>query len=102
MPTIIWSTTARPAPSCTTLTAMAVTLTITDVAEASTPTINETASANDTYLTAQTIDPGTFVIASNPNLPNAAYPSATIVGSVSSLTDVDFYSITLQAGQQLI
>jgi Ca2+-binding RTX toxin-like protein len=85
-------------------TTKAVTLTITDVNEGgpSTPIINETAASNDTRLTAQSIDPGTFVIANNPNLPNDDYPSATIVGSISSLTDVDYYAITLQAGQQLI
>ncbi len=83
-------------------TAKAVTLTITDVTEASTPIINETAASNDTRGTAQVIDPGTFVIANNPNLPNDDYPSATIVGSISSLTDEDYYAITLQAGQQLI
>ena len=84
-------------------TARAVTLTITDVVEGGgTPTINETANANDTRQTAQSIDPGTFVAATNPNLYNDAFPSATIIGNISVLGDVDFYSITLQAGQQLI
>ncbi|WP_395613893.1 M10 family metallopeptidase C-terminal domain-containing protein [Allosphingosinicella sp.] len=91
-------------------TVKAVTLTITDVNDtANTPTVNETAAANDTYQTAQAIDPNTFVVAANPNLYDPSLPSATIIGSISTLSDVgnvssdvDFYSITLQAGQQLI
>ncbi|HYD12459.1 MAG TPA: M10 family metallopeptidase C-terminal domain-containing protein [Allosphingosinicella sp.] len=84
-------------------TQKAVTLTITDVNEnISTPTINEIATPNDSRFTAQSIDPGTFLIANNPNLPNDDYPSATIVGNITGTSDVDFYSITLQAGQQLI
>ena len=62
----------------------------------------ETAASNDTRFTAQAIDPGTFLIANNPNLVNDDYPSATIVGSLSTNSDVDYYSITLQAGQQII
>ena len=49
------------------------------------------------------------MISNNPNLYNAAFPSATIVGSISApgdvngvSSDVDYYAITLQAGQQLI
>jgi Ca2+-binding RTX toxin-like protein len=91
-------------------TVKAVTLTITDVADsASTPIINETQGSNDTQQTAQSLDPNSFVIANNPNLVNAAYPSAEIHGSISTPTDtggvsndVDYYSITLTAGQQLI
>ncbi|HEV7660388.1 MAG TPA: M10 family metallopeptidase C-terminal domain-containing protein [Allosphingosinicella sp.] len=84
-------------------TSKAVTLTITDVADtAATPIINETASANDSTGTAQAIDRGLFLIAANPNLPDDDLPSATIVGNISTSTDRDFFSITLQAGEKLI
>jgi Ca2+-binding RTX toxin-like protein len=83
-------------------TVKAVTLTITDVAESATPIINETAAPNDSTGTAQAIDRGTFVVATNPNLPNDDLASATIVGNLSSNSDKDFFSITLQAGEQLI
>jgi len=83
-------------------TPRAVTLTVTDVAEASTPTINETAGVNDTRENAQSINTATLAVVDNPNLYNDDFPSATLVGNISTLGDVDFYSITLQAGQQLI
>jgi len=85
-------------------TTKAVTLTITDVNETppGTPIINETAAFNDDRTAAQSIDRGTLAVANNPNLYNDDYPSATIVGSISALGDVDFYSITLQAGDQII
>jgi Ca2+-binding RTX toxin-like protein len=84
-------------------TSKAVTLTITDVADtAATPIINETAAANDSTAAAQAIDRGLFVIAANPNLPDPSLPSATIVGNISTSTDRDFFSITLQAGEKLI
>jgi Ca2+-binding RTX toxin-like protein len=85
-------------------TTKAVTLTVTDVVESgpTTTTIDETANLNDTRQTAQALDRGTFNIATNVNLPNDDLPSATIIGSISSLSDKDFFSITLQAGEQLI
>ena len=92
-------------------TTRAVTLSITDVNEGGPPTpiINETTSSNNSRLTAQVIDPGTFTISTNANLYNDDLPSATIVGSISApgdvngvSEDVDWYSITLTAGQQLI
>jgi Ca2+-binding RTX toxin-like protein len=93
-------------------TVKAVTLTITDVNETvSTPVISETAASNDAIATAQAISPGALLVAPNPNLYNAAYPSVSIQGSITApnddvqadtSTDVDFYSITLVAGQQLI
>ncbi len=84
-------------------TPRAVTLTITDVNEnVNTPTLNEIAGPNDTANDAQVIDPGTLVIANNPDLYNDDLPSITILGSISAPGDVDYYRITLQAGQQLI
>ncbi|HVQ07440.1 MAG TPA: M10 family metallopeptidase C-terminal domain-containing protein [Allosphingosinicella sp.] len=81
----------------------AVTLTVTDVAESSgTPTINETATPNDSTGTAQAIPRATLVIAANPNLPDDDLPSATILGGLSSSNDQDFFSITLQAGEKLV
>ena len=86
-----------------TSTAKAVTLTITDVVEsAPTPIINETAAVNDTAGAAQAIDRNTLAISDNANLPNDDLPSATILGSISLDTDKDYFSITLQAGEQLI
>jgi serralysin len=84
-------------------TSKAVTLTITDVADgAATPTINETAAVNDSTGAAQVIDRNTFVIATNPNLFDDDLPSATIIGSISTNSDKDFFSITLQAGELLV
>jgi Ca2+-binding RTX toxin-like protein len=91
-------------------TTKAVTLTITDVPEGSTPTIQENVN-NDTRQTAQTINPAIFAIADNPNLYNDDLASASILGSISTpnddpngsiSVDTDWYSITLTAGQQLI
>jgi Ca2+-binding RTX toxin-like protein len=84
-------------------TAKSVTLNVTDVADgASTPIINETAGANDSTAGAQAIDRNIFTISANGDLPNQALPSGTIHGSVSSNNDVDFYAITLQAGEQIV
>jgi Ca2+-binding RTX toxin-like protein len=84
-------------------TSKAVTLTITDVNDSgSTPIINEAPAANDSVATAQAIDRGVFLVATNPNLPDDDLPSATIVGNLTSSTDRDFFSITLQAGEKLI
>jgi Ca2+-binding RTX toxin-like protein len=83
--------------------AKAVTLSITDVADtATTPIINETAAANNSSGSAQAIDRNILVVATNGDLPDQSLPSATIKGSVSSNNDVDFYSITLQAGEKIV
>jgi Ca2+-binding RTX toxin-like protein len=76
-----------------------VVLSITDVLDSG--VINENGS-NDTIGNAQAIDRNTFTVAPNGNLYNPNLPSATIVGSVSVPGDRDFFSITLQAGEQLI
>jgi Ca2+-binding RTX toxin-like protein len=84
-------------------TSRGVTLTITNVTEsAPTPIINETGAANDTSTAAQVIDRNLLAVSDNPNLHNDDLPSATIVGSIALDTDRDFFSITLQAGEQLI
>ena len=82
----------------------AVTITVTDVAETpgTTPTINETTGANHNIGSAQTIIRSGLAVAENPNLFNDALPSVTILGTVSSFGDKDYFSITLQAGEQLI
>jgi Ca2+-binding RTX toxin-like protein len=81
----------------------AVVLTVTDVSDASqTPIIPETANSNNSTATAQAIDRNQLTVATNSDLTNQALPSATITGSISVNADVDFFSITLQAGEQLI
>ena len=77
-----------------------VTLNVTNVIE--TPVIAETGAANDTIGLAQAIDRATLVTTANPNLVDDDLPSATITGNISASGDRDFFSITLQAGEQLI
>jgi serralysin len=83
-----------------------VTLAITDVAEGggpgTTPVINETSASNNSIATAQAINRSTLAVADNNLLHDDSLPSVTIQGNVSPATDVDFYSITLQAGELLI
>ena len=85
-------------------TPRAVTLTITDVQESggTTPTINETGGNNNSAGAAQFIDRNLLAVATNANLDNDDLPSATILGSVSPATDIDFYSISLNAGELLV
>jgi serralysin len=80
-----------------------VTLSVTDVNDTpSTPIIDETSSSNDVVSTAQTIDRNILTVNANSDLADQSLPSATIHGSVSGNSDVDYYSITLQAGEKLI
>jgi Ca2+-binding RTX toxin-like protein len=83
-------------------TSTGVVLSITNVNEGSTPIINETGTPNNSRNNAQFIDRDGFTIATNVNLTNDDLPSATIHGSISPATDVDFYSIELEAGELLI
>jgi Ca2+-binding RTX toxin-like protein len=84
-------------------TSKAVTLTITDVNDtATTPVFSETAAANDSVASSQALDRSTFVVATNADLPDQTLPSATINGSISSNNDIDFYSVTLQAGEVIL
>ena len=81
-----------------------VTLTITDVAEGGgpTPIIAEKSSDNNSVGTAQPIDRNVLSSSDNPDLFNDDFPSITIQGSVSPATDVDFFSISLEAGELLL
>jgi Ca2+-binding RTX toxin-like protein len=98
-----YSFTVTASDSGTSAAAKAVTLSITDVSETSaTPIIDETAAPNNNTVAAQAIDRNSFTIGANGDLPNQALPSATIHGSVSTNNDVDFYAITLQAGEQIV
>jgi len=91
------------ADSAATGAAKQVTLSVTDVADSnSTPIINEANAANDGTGAAQPVDRNTFTVSANGDLPDPSLPSATIRGSVSSNNDVDFYSITLQAGEKIV
>jgi hypothetical protein len=80
-----------------------VTLTITDVSETSTtPIVNEIAGPNRQLRLCPADRPQHP--ARRPQsrtCPDATLPSLTIQGSISSSTDVDYYSITLQAGELL-
>ncbi|MEA3043361.1 MAG: serralysin [Sphingomonadales bacterium] len=80
-----------------------VTLSVIDVNDTpSTPIINETSSPNDNVASAQVIDRNVLTVNANSDLSDQSLPSATIHGSVSSNNDVDYFSITLQAGEKLI
>ena len=83
-----------------------VTLTVTDVDEGggpgTTPVINETAAGNNSIATAQAISRSSLAIADNSLLNDDSLPSVTIQGNVSPATDVDYYSISLQAGELLL
>ena len=79
-----------------------VTLTITNVAEGSTPIISEAQTPHNSINSAQNIDRTPFQDAVNPNLPDDGLPSATIQGALLSNSERDFYSIFLQAGERLI
>jgi len=85
----------------------AVTVSVTDVNEGAgpTPTIAETAAANDSVGQAQAIDRGALAPSDNPNLFDDSLPSIAIQGAVSTPTpnaDIDFYSISLQKGEKLV
>jgi serralysin len=91
-------------------TSRSVTIDVTDVADTPTgggptPIINETVGFNDLYQQAQVIDRGQLRASDNFNLFNDDLPSATIRGSISSgapSADIDYFSITLNAGERLI
>jgi serralysin len=57
---------------------------------------------NDSTGMAQAIGRGTLVVAPNPNLPDDRLPSVTVLGTISSYSDIDYYRIELQAGELLI
>jgi serralysin len=86
-----------------------LTINVTDVAEGpgggATPTIQETASGNDSTGTAQAISRGSLQPSTNSNLFDDDLPTATIRGSIATgapNADIDFFSITLNAGERLI
>jgi serralysin len=82
-----------------------VTLTITDVVEGgggSTPVVTETGGANGSIAQAQVIARNVLQVATNAELFDDALPSLRIQGSITPATELDFYSITLQAGELLI
>jgi hypothetical protein len=57
---------------------------------------------NDSVGQAQVIDRNKLLVTSDGNLSDNTLPSAVISGSISPATDRDFYSLTLQAGEQII
>jgi Ca2+-binding RTX toxin-like protein len=79
----------------------AVTLSVTDVAEG--PSIvRETSGPNDGYGGGQAVGRALFTVSGDSTLANPSLPSVRIEGSVSSLTDRDFYSVQLEMGELLI
>ena len=84
-----------------------VTLSVTDVNETSgpTPTVNETGSLNDSIGGAQVISRAGMLPSSNPNLFDDDLPTVTIRGNIATVSpnaDLDFFAITLNAGERLI
>jgi serralysin len=73
---------------------------VTAVAPLVTPVFAEVES-NDGRGIAQAIDRNLFAVAANPDLIDATLPSATIRGSISTPSDVDFFKVTLNAGERL-
>jgi Ca2+-binding RTX toxin-like protein len=63
--------------------------------------IVEQAGFNDTIGAAQGIARSAFVVTPNPDLPNANLPSVTIQGAISTASDRDYYSVSLQAGERI-
>jgi serralysin len=80
----------------------AVTLSVTDVAEGAPIYLLTEVEPNDTAATAQAIDRSRLAPNGDPIVPDASLPSATITGSISTATDQDRFSITLNAGELLI
>ncbi|MDB5719436.1 MAG: hypothetical protein JWP15_54 [Alphaproteobacteria bacterium] len=66
-----------------------------------TPVIAEI-EPNDSTSSAQAIDRGLFGVANNPDLVDPTLPSATIRANIATPSDVDYYTITLNAGERLI
>jgi len=64
--------------------------------------LNEDPGFNDSIGSAQAIDRTGLTVTNNPNLYDTSLPSVIVQGSVSSSSDQDFFSITLQAGELLL
>jgi serralysin len=64
--------------------------------------LNETAGFNDTIGSSQAINRADLIVTNNPNLFDTTLPSITVTGSVSTLGDTDFFSITLAAGELIV
>jgi serralysin len=64
--------------------------------------LNETPGANGSIGSAQAIDRAGLSVTNNSNLYDTSLPSLVIQGSVSSPSDEDYFSITLQAGELLV
>ena len=85
----------------------AVAVSVTDVDETSgpTPSLAETSAANNSTGQAQAVSRALLDDSTNGNLFDDSLPSITINGAVSTgapNADIDFFSITLNAGEKLI
>ena len=80
-----------------------VTLTITDVGEfAAAYIVTETSGLNDSISQAQALDRSRFSVVNNANLSDQSLPSAQINGTISTTSDRDFFSVTLNQGELLV
>ncbi|MBA3677766.1 MAG: M10 family metallopeptidase C-terminal domain-containing protein [Sphingosinicella sp.] len=57
---------------------------------------------NDSVGAAQVLDRGRFTPVSDSTVPDGTLPTARIQGSITTNTDADFFTVTLQAGELLI
>lgn len=67
-----------------------------------TPIIAEASGANDSTASAQVLNRNSFTVGDNVLLPDDSLPSATISGTISTDNDIDFFAITLEAGEKLV
>jgi Ca2+-binding RTX toxin-like protein len=79
-----------------------VTLTVTDVAETGPVYLISEQEPNDSPGSGQIVDRNQMAPNSNPIVPDATLPSATISGTISSATDLDTFRIHLNEGELLI
>jgi len=77
-----------------------ITLSITDVVESLPRYLVSEQEPNDSA--AQPLDRAKFSPTNDLNVPNSSLPSATISGAITTSTDKDLFSITLNAGELLI
>ena len=78
-----------------------LTVTVTDVSDLPAYFISDQ-EPNNTTGAAQPVDRSRLAQNADPIVPDATLPSATITGSISTGTDKDLFSITLNAGELLI
>jgi serralysin len=58
--------------------------------------------SNNTFATAQAIDRARFSVYPNGDLSDPSLPSGIVRGTIGSLGDVDYFKVTLSAGEKLV